>query len=236
MKNLEKKRKKYNSQERGTINFFGGEPTLLWNEIIVPVTNYIKENNFPIDIGMTTNGTLLNKERIDFLKDNNIQLLLSMDGDKETQDFNRPCANGESSFDKINKIIPDLLEAFPNITFRSTIYAPTVENTFKNYLFAIEKGFKNIFLMPDARHFWSEEEKEKLLQEIDKIFIYNEICFSKNILPINFSTINNMMKELILFFSDKKIELEISRNIYRCGLGTINGSIGFDGSIYGCQE
>ena len=81
------------------------------------------EEKYPneIDLGITTNGTLLNREKIDFLYNHNIHPLLSIDGAKETQDINRPCQNGESSFDKIIEIIPYLLEKFPKTTFRSTI-------------------------------------------------------------------------------------------------------------------
>jgi len=56
----------------------------MWDEIIAPLTLWIRENNFPINLSMTTNGTLLNEERIKFLKNNEVGLLLSIDGAKET--------------------------------------------------------------------------------------------------------------------------------------------------------
>ena len=46
---------------------------------------------------MTTNGTLLNQDRINFLKENEIYLLLSCDGPPEVQDYNRPCRDGSNS-------------------------------------------------------------------------------------------------------------------------------------------
>jgi uncharacterized protein len=151
IENLKKK-----NEERGHITYFGGEPTIMWDEIIVPLTNYIKENNLPIDLGITTNGTLLNEERIKFLYDNNITPLLSIDGDRETQEFNRPCRTG-NSFDLVMENIPILLKYFPNTTFRGTIYAPTAKNTFQNYLFAVKLGFKKVFFIPDVRHPWTIE-------------------------------------------------------------------------------
>ena len=50
---------------------------------------------------ITTNGTLLTEEKIQCFKENNGSILWSIDGDKETQDYNRPLITGESSFDKI---------------------------------------------------------------------------------------------------------------------------------------
>jgi uncharacterized protein len=84
LNNLEKKNKKFNTNDKASITYFGGEPTLMWDEIIVPLTKWIKDNNFPIDLSMTTNGILLNEERIKFLKDNHFNLLLSMDGAEKT--------------------------------------------------------------------------------------------------------------------------------------------------------
>jgi uncharacterized protein len=79
-------------------------------------------------MGITTNGTLLTKDRIDFLYEHQITPLLSMDGNKNTQDYNRPCKNcNKSSFEMVNKNIPYLLKKFPNTTFRMTIYEDTCD-------------------------------------------------------------------------------------------------------------
>ena len=224
-----------------SIAFFGGEPTLMWDSIIVPLTNYIRENNFPINLSMTSNGSLLNEERIAFMKKNKIGLLLSMDGDRLTQEFNRPCLNENlSSFDLTSKNIPYILQAFPQTTFRATIFAPTAKYTFDNYLYAINQGFKNIYLLPDSRHIWSEQEKKELHNELNEIYSFLSGCFSKNIMPpIKFKPIERS------FHSILNHDLKVVRNsfsndwthpIMRCGLGTSLGSIGYDGSIYGCQE
>ena len=56
--NLKKKNKKFKKNEKASITFFGGEPTLRWDEIIVPVTTYIRENNYPISLSITTRSLL----------------------------------------------------------------------------------------------------------------------------------------------------------------------------------
>lgn len=241
--NLEKKRKYLNDPKiKGSITYFGGEPTLMWDSIIVPLTKHIKENKLPIHLNMTTNASLLNEERIQFLKDNNIAILLSMDGDKATQCFNRPARDPNiNSFDVVEKNIPAILKAFPQTTYRATIYAPTVHHTFDNYLYAIQQGFKNIYFLPDSRHAWTEDEKKTLKLELDKIFSFYSYCFSKNILPpINFRLINrgyeNIIKHDLKIKMNTLGDLEKPHPIMRCGLGTTLGSIGYDGNIYGCQE
>jgi sulfatase maturation enzyme AslB (radical SAM superfamily) len=37
-----------------------------------PLIFYIRENNFPIALDITTNGTLLDEKRIQFLYENNV--------------------------------------------------------------------------------------------------------------------------------------------------------------------
>jgi sulfatase maturation enzyme AslB (radical SAM superfamily) len=127
---------------------------LMFDQIIVPLIEYI-ENNYDINefkFDITTNGTLLSEERLIFMKKYNISILLSIDGDKETQDYNRPCKDcNSSSFNLVSKNIPSILKYFPDTVFRSTVYKDTIKNLFQNYLYAEEIGFKNYICIPDSR-------------------------------------------------------------------------------------
>ena len=218
-----------------TINFFGGEPMLLFDQVIKPLIEYSKEKKYPIKWGITTNGTLLNEEKIKFLYDNQVGMLLSIDGFKPTQDYNRPCQNEESSFDKILPNIPILLKYYPNLTFRSTIYEDTVEHCFENYLFAEKIGFKSYFCIPDVlTKEWPQEKLNILEEQIHKIFEYRLLQYSNNIKPMNFSRENNDFKNIKDFISNK--EKRQIDPVMRCGLGTGLGAIGYNGNIYACQE
>lgn len=239
--NLKRKREiTKNPNLRGSISFFGGEPMLCYSSIIVPLVQYIEET-YPNDfsLGITTNGTLLNKKRIDFFKKHNINILLSIDGNKETQDYNRPCKNcNQSSFDLIEKNISYLLKNFPNTTFRMTVYEDTCDKLFDNILYAIEKGFKNIYFCPDSRHNFSEENCQKLRIELEKIFLYFTGCLLNNLEYPNIAPIDSGLK-LALQKSIRDLSIEekcLPREIFRCGLGTTAASIGPTGDIYACQE
>lgn len=237
---IKKEKKLHSESDKTFINYFGGEPTMLWDEIIVPLTLYIEEK-YPneVKLGITTNGTLLTKERIDFLYDHKINPLLSIDGAKETQDINRPYRNGDSSFDKIIEIIPYLLEKFPNITFRATISQNTVSHTFENYIFASYLGFQNIFMIPNSREEWTEENINILKEQLEKIYIYIGQSFDEGFVPISMQNINESFEWVLqhdINTIQQKDDSVNCRTCLRCGLGTTSGSIGYDGSIYGCQE
>ena len=230
-----------NKYAQAGLTFFGGEPMLCYDSIIVPLVTYAEEQ-YPNQIifTITTNGTLLTEERIQFFKDHHIQPLLSIDGAKETQDYNRPCHNGESSFDAILPNIPALLEAFPDTTFRSTIDEDTVDQFFKNYVFAEYLGFRNYFATPNNRRIWKQENITILEEQLKLIFLYRLEQFRKNTMPMNFSIINdafeNVLKRDIEILNHRYEKPALERSVSRCGLGTASGSIAYDGSIYGCQE
>ena len=232
----------WREQDRVGVTYFGGEPTLLWDEIIVPLTRWAFET-YPdlINFNITTNGTLLNEDRIKFLKAYNIRPLLSIDGAPRTQDYNRPCRDKNlKSSDLQYKNIPYLLKYFPDITFRSTIDENTVQYTFENYIFAQYMGFKNIYMMPNGRTRWKEENLKILEEQFKEIYLYIIDFFEQNKFPpISFDPINRSFKQVknhnyyILQNIDTKKE---KNNVERCGLGTVGCSIGYDGTIYGCQE
>jgi uncharacterized protein len=71
--------------KKKSIFFFGGEPMLRFDDLIKPLV----EKNPDFQYSITTNGSLLTKERIDFLAKNNFSVMLSMDGNEETQNYNR---------------------------------------------------------------------------------------------------------------------------------------------------
>lgn len=240
IRNLEWKQTHGFDQKRIRINFFGGEPMLLYQQIIHPLVIWINEE-YPnkVDFGITTNGTLLTTESLEFFKKNNFGLLLSIDGAPKTQDFNRPCHNScQSSSELILKNVPTLLRLFPETTFRSTIDEHTVNNTFENYIFAQYAGFKNIFMIPNGRIQWQPENIKVLENEFKKIYMYIIKNFENHRNPpINFSNINRSFTNIL---QSNLISLQLKnkgkRNCVRCGLGTSFGSISYDGTIYGCQE
>lgn len=222
-----------------TLNFtyFGGEPMLRYNDIIVPSVLYIKEifkkknidKKFWPGFSITTNGTLLNKERLEFFKEHDFSLLLSIDGNEESQNCNRPKENGEGSFKDIVKNIPDLLEFFPNTTFRSTLTPKTVDKIMDNYFFAQDMGFNSYFLIPNECEEWTEEQKLMMTYQIGLMSEYFYESVSNQIEPLYFSP---LMKSFEMLLNPPVF----SKGVHRCGLGTASVGISTEGKISGCQE
>ncbi|MBR5914340.1 MAG: thioether cross-link-forming SCIFF peptide maturase [Selenomonadaceae bacterium] len=88
------------------IDFFGGEPLINFRTVKA-VTEYVRQREVEtgkiFKLTLTTNGVALDDEKISWLNENNISLVLSLDGRKEVHDAMRPDLNGRGSYDKVVK-------------------------------------------------------------------------------------------------------------------------------------
>lgn len=96
------------------IDLFGGEP-LVNPDVVRHVVSYVrkreKETGKNIKLTLTTNGTLLNDENIEFLNKNRVMLVLSLDGKKETHDGMRPFPNKQGSYDVVAEKFKKVIES-----------------------------------------------------------------------------------------------------------------------------
>lgn len=211
--------------QKPRIFFFGGEPTLRWDDIIVPLVKKYPE----IDFSITTNGYIFDKEKIDFMTENNFSVMLSMDGNEKTQSYNR----NKNSFKHLDSIIPYLLEKIPYTNFRGTIIPATCENTFENICYANNKGFRNCYFTINIFEEWSAEARYLLEEEIKKYTLAYIHSFINDKHFINFTPFSSMIH---LIIKQQTSLLDNQVNEYKCGLGNGYAAIDYKGDIYTCQE
>ena len=86
------------------VDFFGGEPLMNW-EVVKQLVAYArsieKEKNKNFRFTLTTNGMLIDDEVIDFCNREMSNVVLSLDGRKETHDRLRVDYAGNGSYDRI---------------------------------------------------------------------------------------------------------------------------------------
>lgn len=93
--------------DRSTIGFYGGEPFLCFDEVREAVNyfNYLKQKDSSkkeIGFSITTNGSLLDKKKFEFLHQNRFSVILSFDGrahnvSRKSGDFELMVANIKKS-------------------------------------------------------------------------------------------------------------------------------------------
>lgn len=92
--------------ERKEIIFYGGEPLINFETLkyVVEQCKIMQLNgdiSSDINFSMVTNGTLLDTEKISFLKEHNVNMSISIDGVDEESNSNRVDKNGNSVYRKI---------------------------------------------------------------------------------------------------------------------------------------
>lgn len=92
------------NRENLETDFFGGEPLMAWNTVVETVKyarSIEKQHGKRFRFTITTNGILLDDEKIKFINEEMSNCVLSLDGRRETNDNIRKTLNGGGSYDII---------------------------------------------------------------------------------------------------------------------------------------
>lgn len=132
-----------NPTKHPMISFYGGEP-LLDLQRLTDIVGYINMNysEYEPEYNLTTNGLFFNEEAQDFLVENEFNILVSLDGNKENHDRNRLDSLGKPTFDRVISNIDRFKERYPD-------YSITVSTCFdyKTNLEEMAKFFDDHSLM-----------------------------------------------------------------------------------------
>lgn len=161
-----------------TISFTGGEPFLEW-ELVRRGVEYIRSKREWFLISVTTNGTLLDKEKIKFLLKNRAFPVISLDGTREANDRCRKFKNGgkTSVYDvvvkRLKKLPPDCIK---EIHVTPTITSQTISKLISSVKCLRGLGLRYIELGLDAYEFWPAQKLsvlERVLSDFKKYSIKN---------------------------------------------------------------
>ncbi|MDO4594962.1 MAG: radical SAM protein [Tissierellia bacterium] len=119
-----------NRKQVKKISFFGGEPLLDYKGII----RFVKKvNRKDILYSIVTNATILNDEIINLLKEFNIKLIVSIDGDEKTHDKYRRFKNGEKFLKLIDNNVEKLNDENIKISMIEAVYTKNSEKNFTKH-------------------------------------------------------------------------------------------------------
>jgi sulfatase maturation enzyme AslB (radical SAM superfamily) len=108
----------------GVIKFYGGEPFLSYG-LMKYVVQHARETAAAqrkrVVFTVTTNGTLLNPERIAWCKENNVRVTISLDGNEASNDKHRVYESGNGTHKVVAKKAKQFLEEAGYLNLRATI-------------------------------------------------------------------------------------------------------------------
>ena len=161
-------------RENLELDFFGGEPLMNWDVVKRLVTygrNREKEYGKRFRFTITTNGLLLDDEKMDFINKEMSNVVLSVDGRKEVNDRVRKRIDGTGCYDAVMDKYKALVEKrnYENYYVRGTFTGYNLDFC-KDVLHLYEQGFDQISVEPVV----SEPSMSYALTEKDLPAIFSE--------------------------------------------------------------
>lgn len=213
------------------ISFFGGEPTMAWDEIVYAVGEallYADRNGTNVSFSLTTNGSLLTDDRAKFLSDNNFAIVYSFDGFTN----HRKYQSGKMAWPDIArsalKITQDEVLS-KRCTCALQVVPGDVENLFDYVLSAYKLGFSCVALnkIVDSYERYSEEDYAVLEREFDKIirFVWQNPVRSTRHFEVQF------FEKTARHCAPREL-----RKDWRCGAAKGSVAVGPNGKIYVCHR
>jgi uncharacterized protein len=161
------------------LTFFGGE-TLLNFSVLQSTLTYAREqaalHGKHVEFSLTTNGTLLRPEIIEWLAENDVAVTISIDGPKEMQDRFRVFHNGRGSYDVMAPKVKALLQRHTSrpIGARVTLTRQNLDVVGIYRHLTQEIGFREVGFAPvttaDARdHAIEDDGFRRMLEQFDAL-------------------------------------------------------------------
>jgi uncharacterized protein len=216
------------------VDFFGGEPLMNFDVVkqLVEYGNQLgKEHNKNFRFTITTNGLLLDDEKIDFINKEMKNVVLSIDGRKEVNDKLRVRVDGSGCYDKIVPLYKKLVEKRGDQEYYVRGTFTKYNQDFSDDVFALlDEGFDQISVEPvvgDSTDPYALTEKElpNIFREYDRL--------SKRILEYEKSGKKFNFFHFMIDLDQGPCAIKRMRG---CGCGNEYIAITPDGDIYPCHQ
>lgn len=216
------------------VDFFGGEPLMNF-EVVKDLVAYGREleknHNKRFRFTITTNGVLLDEDKMEFINENMDNIVLSLDGRKEVNDNMRTTVGGKGSYDII---VPKFIEMADkrgdkDYFVRGTFTSNNLDFT-RDALEFYNLGFKKISIEPVV----TDPKEEYAIKEEHLDTILNEYEeFSKEYIKIK-----KMDKDFTFFHF--MIDLNqgpcLIKRATGCGAGSEYMAVTPEGDLYPCHQ
>lgn len=215
------------------VDFFGGEP--LMNFDVVRETVYYAKSQADkagkkFLFTTTTNGLLLDDEKIKFFNEEMENVVLSLDGRKEVHDAVRKTVSGKGSFDAVIEKIKKFVRSRGDKHYyvRGTFTAKNLDFS-KDVLFLADNGFDSISMEPVVTDIPDLQITEEMLPCVEKE--YEALCDEY---------VKREAEGKGFLFFHFIIDLDggpcLSKRVSACGAGNEYLSVVPNGDLYPCHQ
>jgi six-Cys-in-45 modification radical SAM protein len=215
------------------VDFFGGEPMMNFGVVkkLVAYGREVEKNyGKNIRFTLTTNGTYLNDDNIEFINEHISNVVLSADGRKSVNDTMRPMVSGKGTYDII----------MPN-------YKKLIANRDKDYYIRGTFTRNNLDFASDVLHF-ADEGFDQISVEPVVLDKDDKLALREEDLPAIFNEYEKLALQMIERYKNGQefnffhfmVDLDAGPCLYKrfkgCGSGSEYIAITPEGDIYPCHQ
>lgn len=214
------------SDDKIYISFYGGEPLLAYDKIkytLMLVQEKNKSGNKKFEFSLTTNGSLITDEMLDFFNRNQFGLMLSFDG--LAQDKGRK----KGTLDQMVQVMKRI-RAHAGIDFEiNSVFTPvTITSLTESVRFMIELDRSEITLNFSTMEEWTPLDLDALRTELKRLSDFLLSYYKeKETIPVkNFQAPGTLV--------EADTAKEMKRGIFRCNAGQDRMAVTPEGKLWGC--
>lgn len=218
---------KRHPDHRVWVDFVGGETLLSFNfieRLCQWIDKEVERNHFEVTYSITTNGSIINPEILNWLIRRKVQVKISIDGWKDVHDQNRKDNSGEGTFDLVYKNLPLFYEYQNRTGIRMQATHVVTKNNYDKIFLVVQYLVEKLRMeivdsAIDLSANWNKNELDFIVNEWRKVIKYIKHRYS-----IGSSFIWGPLIDMYQY----------EENCKSCGVGLIRIYVRTDGSIYGC--
>lgn len=197
------------------VDFYGGEPLLVFAEIrqtVGQTEKLLKSQGKKALYSLTTNGSLLNDEILDFLEKHKFSVLLSFDG--LAQDISRK----KGSFEFLVSVIPKILERpWISLETNSVFTSDTIHYLSRSIELIDQMGVRKINVAFGHRRPWTSSSLLRQKEELALARKYFQSHYQK-MTDVPWTDLSEKLEEAV----------------YCCAGGRSKMALAADGILWGC--
>ncbi len=216
------------------VDFFGGEPLMNF-QTVMDLVEYGRgienEYNKNFRFTITTNGVLLDDDKIDYINENMDNVVLSLDGRKDVNDAMRLTVSGDGSYDVILPKIKKMVEKRGDKDYyvRGTFTSKNLDFS-KDALNFYKEGFKKISIEPvvapeEMDYAIREEHLDTILKEYED--------FSKDYIKLTHEDNDFMFFHFMIDLNQGPCAV---KRAVGCGAGSEYLAVTPEGELYPCHQ
>ncbi|MBR5213533.1 MAG: radical SAM protein [Akkermansia sp.] len=214
------------------LSFFGGEPLLEW-ELLQWCFEYLESHEEGLIVqpryGITTNGTLLTPERLEWMAERDFLIGISIDGSPTMHNTNRCYADGQGSHEAVARAVA-LLDKHPTIRTKAicVVTPNNVQYLAEGVEWLAAHFHKEIGLNIDYWSNWNDEQFDTLSEQYNLVAARVLQSYREGT-PIKLSNIEHKILSHIQ-------SSESHTDCVKCTIGEREIGVSVDGNFFPCSR